>query len=88
MSRVPPALTAPRVSSIAASTAGCAEIIVRAPHRDLGGDAMVEGARKPPAAPLEIGKQTIPPLGMQCVEALSEKALVIHAGPCWSPLLG
>jgi hypothetical protein len=27
-----------------------AEIIVRAQHRDLGADAVVEGARKPPAA--------------------------------------
>jgi hypothetical protein len=49
-----------------------AEIVVRAPHRDLGADAVVEGARKAPAAPLEIGKDAIPPLGVQRVEALSE----------------
>src|SRR6266568_9347972 len=58
-----------------------AEIVVRAPHRDLGADAMIEGAREAPATPFEIGKDTIPSLGVQCTEAPSEKALVIHAGP-------
>src|SRR5216684_6147434 len=58
-----------------------AEIIVRAPDRDLGADAVIEGARKAAAAPFEIGKDAIPPLGAHCVETLSEKALVIHAGP-------
>src|SRR4051794_33924472 len=53
-----------------------AEIIVRAPHRDLGADAVVIGAWKPPAAPLEIGKDAIPPLGAQSVEPLP--AFVIH----------
>jgi hypothetical protein len=57
-----------------------AEIVVRAPHRDLGADAVVEGARKAAAAPLEIGKDAITPLGVQRVEALSEEALVIHTG--------
>jgi hypothetical protein len=36
-----------------------AEIVVRAPDRDLGTDAVVEGARKPAAAPLEIGKDAV-----------------------------
>ena len=40
-----------------------AALAVRAPPRDLGGDAMAVGARKPAAAPLEIGKYTVPPLG-------------------------
>jgi hypothetical protein len=57
------------------------EIIVRAPHGDLGADPVIEGARKAAAAPLEIGEDAIPPLGAQRAEALSEKALVIHGGP-------
>src|SRR5882762_7633517 len=65
-----------------------AEIVVRAPDGDLGADAVIEGARKAAAAPLEIGKDAIPPLGAQRTEALVEEALVIHAGPCWLPLLG
>ena len=40
-----------------------------------------EGAREAAAAPLEIGEDAIPSLGVQCVEALFEVALVIHAGP-------
>ena len=55
-----------------------AEIVVRAPHRDLGADAVIEGARKAAAAPLEIGEHAIPPLGAQRIEALFEKAFVIH----------
>src|SRR5438132_1149327 len=55
---------------------------------DLGTDPVIEGARKTPATPLEIGKDAIPPLGVQRAEALSEEALVIHAGPCCLPLLG
>jgi len=58
-----------------------AEIVVRAPDGHLGADAVVEGPRKPPASPLEIGKDAVPPLGAQRVEALSEEALVIHVGP-------
>jgi len=42
-----------------------AEIVVRAPYGDLGADAVIEGARKAAAAPLEIGKDAIPPLGAQ-----------------------
>src|SRR6202007_3243065 len=64
-----------------------AEIVVRAPHSDLGADAVVIGARKPAAAPLEIGKDAGPPVGVQRVEALLEVALVIHAGSRCSPLL-
>jgi hypothetical protein len=43
--------------------------------------ATSEGARKAAAAPLEIGEDAIPSLGVQCVEALFEVALVIRAGP-------
>ena len=57
-----------------------AEIVVRAPHRDLGADPVVEGAREAAAAPLEIGEDAVPPLGAQRIEALFEEALVIHAG--------
>ena len=57
------------------------EIIVRAPHRHLGADAVTIGARKPSAAPLEISEYAITPLGVQRTETLSEKALVIHAAP-------
>jgi hypothetical protein len=58
-----------------------AEIVVRAPHRDLGADAVIIGARKAAAAPLEIGEDSVPPLGAQRVEALSEKTFVIHSSP-------
>ena len=58
-----------------------AEIVVRAPHRHLGADAVVKGARKAAAAPLEIGEGAVPPLGAQRIEALFEDALVIHPGP-------
>jgi len=58
-----------------------AEIVVRAPDGHLGADAVVESARKAAAAPLEIGEDAIPSLDVQCVEALFEVALVIHAGP-------
>ena len=57
-----------------------AEIVVRAPHRDLGADAVVEGARKAAAAPFEIGEDPVSPLGTKRTEALSEEALVIHGG--------
>jgi hypothetical protein len=42
---------------------------------------MVEGARKAAATPLEVGEDAVPPLRVQCTEALSEEALVIHNGP-------
>src|SRR6266404_4325301 len=58
-----------------------AEIVVRAPDRDLGTDAVIEGAREAAATPLEIGEHAIPPLGVQRTEALSEEALVIHGSP-------
>jgi hypothetical protein len=38
---------------------------------------MIEGARKAAAAPLEIGKHAIPPLGAQRTEALLEESFVI-----------
>jgi len=55
-----------------------AEIVVRAPHRNLGADAVVIGAREPAAAPLQIGEHPVPPLGAQRIETLSEDALAIH----------
>src|SRR6202022_5145334 len=58
-----------------------AEIVVRAPDGDLGADAVIEGAREAAAAPLEIGKDAIPPLGVQRTEAVFEEALVIHGDP-------
>src|ERR1700730_7874013 len=57
-----------------------AEIVVRAPHGDLGADAVIKGAREAAAAPLEIGKDPVAPFGAQRVEALTEEALVIHGG--------
>jgi hypothetical protein len=55
-----------------------AEIVVRTPHGDLGPDAMVKGARKLPAAPIEIGKDAVATFGAQRIEALSEEAFVVH----------
>src|SRR5690242_9974701 len=55
-----------------------AEIVVRAPHGDLGADSMIIGPRKAAAAPLEIGKDTVPPFGAQRIEPLFKEALVIH----------
>jgi hypothetical protein len=59
-----------------------AEIVVRAPDGDLGADAVIEGAWKAAAAALEIGKDAVPPLGVQDTEAPSEEPLVIHADLC------
>jgi hypothetical protein len=68
-----------------------AEIVVRTPHRDLCADAVVEGARKAAAAPLEIGKDAVATLGAQPVELPLEKAFVVHrkmrlipVDRCWS----
>src|ERR1700730_12949636 len=58
-----------------------AEVVVRAPHRHLCADAVIEGARKAAAAPFEIGEDPVSPLGTKRTEALSEEALVIHASP-------
>jgi hypothetical protein len=55
-----------------------AEIIVRAPHRHLGADAVVEGARELAAAPLQIGKNPVAPLCVEGVHALLEKAVKVH----------
>jgi len=62
-----------------------AEIVVRAPHCDLGADAVVIGARKAAAAPLEIGEDAIAPLGTQHLEPLFEETLVIHPAAASSP---
>jgi hypothetical protein len=58
-----------------------AEIVVGAPYRDLGADAMVIGARKPPGSALEIGKDAIAPLTLQLTELPLEKRLVVHDPP-------
>jgi hypothetical protein len=42
---------------------------------------MIIGSLETTAAPLKIGKDAVAPFGAQGVEALSEEALVIHAGP-------
>src|SRR6476659_1965257 len=47
---------------------------------------VIEGGREAAAAPLEIGEDAIPPLSVQCIELISEEALVIHAGPSSPPL--
>ncbi len=57
-----------------------AEVVVGAPHRDLGADAVVEGARKMAATPFEIGEHPVAPLGMQRIEACLEEIVEIH-GP-------
>jgi hypothetical protein len=79
MLRVPPAPTARKVSCIAASTAGPhAEIIVRAPHRDLRADAVVMRARKAAAAPLQIGEDAVASLFPQRIETTLKKRFVVH----------
>jgi len=83
MLRVPPAPapSAHNACSTAAKYGGVlphAKVIVRAPHGDLGADAMIIGPRKTPAAPLEIREHAVPPLGAQRVEALFEEGFVIH----------
>jgi hypothetical protein len=42
---------------------------------------VIKGLRKPAAAPLEIGEDAILSSGAQCIEALLEEALVVHADP-------
>src|SRR6516164_60552 len=63
-----------------------AEIIVRAPHRDLGTDAVIKGARKAASASLEIGKDAVASLGAQRFLTLTEELFLIHGAPCWLPL--
>ena len=55
-----------------------AEIIVRAPYRDFGADAVIVGAREPAAAPLQIREDTIAPLAMERVDPRFEKVVEIH----------
>src|ERR1700690_1961464 len=55
-----------------------AEIIVRAPHGDLGAKAMIVGARKAPAPPLQIGEDTIAAFAMERVKPLLEKCVEVH----------
>ena len=48
-------------------------------HRSCSApNAVVPGARKPPAAPLQIGEDAIAPLGAQRFEALLEEALALR----------
>src|SRR5262249_40117849 len=55
-----------------------AEIVVRTPDGDLGTDPVIKGPRKAAAAPLEIGKDAVAPLGAQRIETLFKEAFVIH----------
>src|SRR5215472_8846543 len=55
-----------------------AEVVVRTPNGHLGADAVIKGTRKTTATPLEIGKDAIAPLGKQPLQALFEKAFVVH----------
>ncbi|SRR5260370_134998 len=55
-----------------------AEVVVRAPHGDLGADAVVEGARKAAAAPFEIGEDPVASLGMERIEARLEEIVEVH----------
>src|SRR4030088_2551523 len=55
-----------------------AEIVVRAPHRDLGADAVVESAREATAAPLEISEDPVAALGVERVNARPKEAVEIH----------
>src|SRR5215469_88879 len=57
-----------------------AEIVVRAPHRHLGADPVIIGTREAAAAPLEIGKHTVPPLAAQHIKAQLKEAFVVHRG--------
>jgi hypothetical protein len=50
----------------------------RHPREDQTVTSSLEGARKPAAAPLDIGKDAVATLGAQSIQALSEKAFVVH----------
>src|SRR6266446_1196973 len=54
------------------------EIVVRAPHRDLGADAMIEGAWKLAATPLEMGEGAVAPFRAKLIKTLFEEGFVIH----------
>src|SRR5438128_1439472 len=54
------------------------EIVVRAPHRHLASDAVIEGAGKKAATPLEMGEGAVAPFRAKLIKTLSEEAFVIH----------
>src|SRR5713101_6783475 len=54
------------------------EVVVRAPHRHLGVDAMIEGARKLAATPLEMGEGAVAPFRATLIKTLFKEAFVIH----------
>jgi len=55
-----------------------AELVVRAPDRDLGIDVVIKGLRKPAAAALEVGENAIPALGAERIETPFEEAVEVH----------
>src|SRR5260370_372014 len=54
------------------------EIVVRAPHRHLGADAVIERAGKQAATPLEMGEGAVAPFRAKRIKTLFEEAFVIH----------
>src|SRR5258708_4155237 len=63
-----------------------AKIVVRAPDRDLIGEAMVEGAWKPARATLQLSENTASSLGSENIETLLGDPVValICLPPCAS----
>jgi hypothetical protein len=54
------------------------EIVVRAPHRHLASDAVIERAGKQAATPLEMGEGAVAPFRAKLIKTLFEEAFVIH----------
>src|SRR5579862_4420205 len=58
-----------------------AEIVVRAPDRDLGAGAVVIGVGEAAGMALQLREFAVAPFGLDRVDTLREKTLVIHAAP-------
>src|SRR5438552_11390762 len=54
------------------------EIVVRAPHRHLASDAVIERAGKRAATPLEMGEGAVVSFRAKLIKTLSEEVFVIH----------
>ena len=54
-----------------------AELVVRAPDRDLGIDAVIKGW-KPAAAALNVGENAIPAFDAERIETPFEEAVEVH----------
>src|SRR6266852_1361479 len=54
------------------------EIVVRAPHRHLASDAVIERAGKRAATPLEMGEGAVAPFRAKLIKTLFKEAFVIH----------